>query len=156
MEVLSNIGKKITNAGQSAITKTKNMADISKLNGQVSGEENKIRGLYAQIGKLYFELYPDTPDERLAPLCASIRESLLVIESCNEQITEIKGIKRCPQCGAEIASAAAFCSVCGCSMTACKPQEADAEAPCGPKCPKCGFAAVPGDAFCGNCGNKMG
>ena len=104
---------RLTNAGKDMAKKTKELADITKLNLQISSEEDNIKNKYIEIGKLYYELFSSNPDEKFAELCSSITESMNKISALKEQILEIKGVKKCPKCGAEIAFSAVFCSACG-------------------------------------------
>lgn len=48
----NKVGKKITDVGQGTIQKTKNMADVAKLNSVISEEEQKIKSTYEQIGQM--------------------------------------------------------------------------------------------------------
>lgn len=51
MGFFDDFGKKISSAGQEAIAKTKELADIAKINSSISDEENKIKTAYSEIGK---------------------------------------------------------------------------------------------------------
>jgi len=105
--------EKLTSAGKDMAKKTKDLADIAKLNMQISSEEDKIKNKYIEIDKLYYELFSSSPDEKFAEFCASITESKNKIDDLKKQILEIKGVKKCSNCGAEIDFSAAFCSACG-------------------------------------------
>ncbi|MEN2775465.1 zinc ribbon domain-containing protein [Acetivibrio clariflavus] len=105
--------EKLTSAGKDMAKKTKELADITKLNMQISSEEDKIKNKYLEIGKLYYELFSSNPDEKFAEFCAAITESKNKIALLKDQILEIKGAKKCSYCGAEIAKSAVFCSACG-------------------------------------------
>ena len=52
-------------------------------------------------------------------------------------------MKKCPNCGAQIADDSRFCAECG------------KEIPQGTVCPHCGASMNDGDAFCQNCGKKL-
>ena len=43
MGFFDDFGKKISSAGQEAIAKTKELADVAKINSSISDEENKIK-----------------------------------------------------------------------------------------------------------------
>lgn len=105
--------EKLTSAGKDMAKKTKELADITKLNLQISSEEDNIKEKYKEIGKLYYELYSSNPDEKFAEFCSAITQSMGKISDLRNQINEIKGVKKCSNCGAEIASTAVFCSACG-------------------------------------------
>lgn len=113
MAFFEKFGEKLTNAGKDVAKKTKELADVTKLNMQIGNEEDNIKSKYLEIGKLYYELFSSSPDEKFTELCSSIAESENKINTYKDQIQEIKGVKKCSKCGAEIASSAVFCSICG-------------------------------------------
>ncbi|OPZ88720.1 MAG: Double zinc ribbon [Firmicutes bacterium ADurb.Bin419] len=166
MAFFEKFGEKISSAGKDMAKKTKELADVTKLNMQIGSEEDNIKNNYIEIGKLYYGLFSSSPDERLASLCSSITESLNKINTYKEQIQTIKGIKKCPNCGSEIADSAVFCSVCGnktSSEEEIAPEEANAEtkeeAPVVEEtpslCPACNEPIDKNAAFCSKCGQKL-
>lgn len=175
---------KLTNAGKDMAKKTKELADITKLNMQISSEEDNIKNKYKEIGKLYYELYSSNPDEKFLEFCTAITESMGKISDLRNQINEIKGVKKCSNCGAEIASAAVFCSACGNkavseeSTTAESSEEGnkaeestdnsevvencDANADSSQNidsssslCPACNNPIAANEVFCSSCGTKL-
>lgn len=116
MPVFNDIGKKLSQTGQDAVKKTKDMIESGKLNSLVNAEKRKIMGFYQQIGKTYFELFSENPDERLAEMCAGIKESRRMIAEWQKEINALKGIAACPACGFENAINANYCNSCGAVM----------------------------------------
>ncbi len=116
MAFFDELGKKISQAGQSAVQKGKEIADIARINSSISDEERKIDDSYREIGKLYFSLHGENPDVDFAALVAGIQESGNKITEYRQQIKDIKGVVCCEKCGAEVSSNAAFCSSCGAPM----------------------------------------
>lgn len=127
MAFFDELGKKISQAGQNAVQKGKELADIAKLNSAVYDEEKKIDDNYREIGKLYASLHGENPDVDFAPLIAAIHESEGKIVEYKQQIKDIKGVVCCEKCGAEVSSNAAFCSSCGAPMPVVKPVETQPE-----------------------------
>ncbi len=128
MAFFDELGKKISKAGQSAVQKGKELADIAKINSAVSDEERKIDDSYREIGKLYFSMHGEDPDVDFAAMISAIRESERKIVEYKQQIKDIKGVVCCEKCGAEVSSNAAFCSACGAPMPVVKPVETQPEA----------------------------
>ncbi|WP_010681133.1 zinc ribbon domain-containing protein [Acetivibrio cellulolyticus] len=183
MAFFEEFGKKLTNAGKDVAKKTKDLADVTKLNMQINSEEDNIRNKYNEIGKLYYGLFSSSEDERFAPLCSSITESLNKINSFNEQIQAIKGIKKCSQCGTELSDSAQFCSVCGNKIVheedtktaedtetegytktegdskteevAQNSEDVAAEETSAPVCPGCNETVDSNSAFCSKCGEEL-
>lgn len=127
MAFFDELGKKISQAGQSAVQKGKELADIARLNSSVSDEERKIDDNYREIGKLYYSLRGENPDVDFAAMIAAIHESEGKIAEYKQQIKDIKGVVCCEKCGAEVSTNAAFCSACGAPMPVVKPVETQPE-----------------------------
>ena len=108
-----NLGKKITQASQGVAQSTRNFADTAKLNGMINDEERKIAELYQQIGRSYYMNRKEDPEEFAAGYVQEITAAMERMEQFKEQIRQIKGIRNCPNCGAEIGANAVFCNVCG-------------------------------------------
>ena len=176
MGFFDDFGKKISDASQGAIAKTKDFADVAKLNSNISDEERRINNAYQQIGKLYFEMHLEDFEDCFKDHFAAINESLGKIKDYRQQITNIKGVVKCPNCGAEVPKESAFCSSCGTPVPKQDVPAAEAEvvsapeaapvetpveeapaveAPVEKKCPSCGATLEDGALFCTNCGTKV-
>ena len=151
MAFIDDISSKITRTGQSAINKTKTMAEVARLNSQISEQERKINNGYFQIGKLYYSLHGENYEPDFAILMEAVREAERAIADCKRQIQVVKGVKLCENCGAENPSAGVFCSTCGSPL----PQPVIPMDPNMVLCPTCGKPVARGMRFCTNCGSPM-
>lgn len=113
MDFFQKLGNTLSNTGKDIAKKTKDMSDISRLNHEITKQQEAIDRLYAQIGKLYFEKYSNSDYSDLKELCNSINEANTKIEEFKEEIVQIKGITKCPKCNSEISNSATFCGSCG-------------------------------------------
>ena len=154
MGFLNEIGQKISSASQEAIAKTKDFADVAKLNSNINDEERKITNAFTEIGKAYFAAHQDDYDASYEAFFTTIKDSQVKIAGLQDQIIAIKGIAKCPGCGAEVPKESAFCPSCGTAMPKDEPAAAAPTAE-GKKCPNCGATLAPGAVFCANCGTKM-
>lgn len=152
-EIFDDIGKKISQAGQTVVQKTKDFSDVSRINGLISDEEKKINNNYSVIGKLYYTKYADTCDAEFATLVASIKESESKLAEYKQQIKDIKGTVHCEKCGAELTQDASFCNICGAPVATAP--KAEASAPQGLVCSGCGSALKPDMKFCTTCGKPV-
>ena len=169
MGFFDDFGKKISSAGQEAIAKTKELADVAKINSSISDEENKIKTAYSEIGKKYifhaksylykkyFENHSEDSEEDYEAQIAVIKEAMEKIKAYEQQIVEIKGVVKCPNCGAENSKTAAFCATCGTAMPVpvTESVEATEQNVVEKKCPNCGEVINDGAAFCAKCGTKI-
>lgn len=151
MAFFDDLGKKLSQAGQTAVQKTKEMTEIARINGLVSEEEKKIDNSYYQIGKLYVAVHQHDPADEFAGLIAAIAESGQRIKEYRMQIQEIKGVVRCEKCGAEVAKGVAFCSSCGAVMSKVETVDVNNHN----KCDSCGALVEKGMRFCTSCGKPM-
>ncbi|HHW47940.1 MAG TPA: zinc ribbon domain-containing protein [Clostridiaceae bacterium] len=157
MSFFNKISDKLSSTGKDVAKKTKDLAEIAKLNMRINSEENNIKNLYNKIGELYYELFHDCPHEKLAPLCASVTESKKKISDYQNQIQAIKAVKKCVNCGAEIYDSAIYCSNCGFNNAAVEnqKQEQDQGSEAENKCTNCGETVPANAIFCGKCGTKV-
>ena len=151
MALFDNLGKKLTEAGQTAVQKTKEMTDITRISGAISEEEKKIHNAYYQIGKLYTVLHSKDCEDDFAGMIQSVKDAETKIRDYRRQIQDIKGVVRCEKCGAEVSNSAAFCSACGNSMPKV---EIVAETNL-IKCDGCGALIEKNMRFCTSCGKPL-
>ena len=154
MAFFDELGKKISQTSQGVVQKTKDTAEIIKLNGMISDEEKRINNLYTQIGKTYFELYSNSCDGDLADMVSNIKDAQSLIEQYAEQVKKLKGIIRCPDCGGDVQYGAPFCSSCGTKIEVKDEASKNIDASV-LRCKKCGTPINDGCAFCTHCGTKV-
>lgn len=152
MAFFDDLGRKLTSVSQSAVQKTKDVADIAKINSEISELERTVNNLYGQIGKLYVAKHAADYESDFAGMIASVIESERKIAECRQRIQDIKGVVRCEKCGADIPVGAAFCSYCGAptpkSTASSNTQNLE-------KCASCGAMIPQGTRFCTACGKPM-
>ena len=151
MAFFDKLGKSITEVSQKTIAKTKELADTSRLNSQISEQEKIIASQYLQIGKLYVSLHREDFEADFAGMIGVIADAEAKIRACKQQIQEIKGVQCCPNCGTEVPNGSAFCNACGASLPKVQLPE-----PAGTvKCASCGASVKSGMRFCTSCGKLM-
>lgn len=158
MAFFGKIGETISKGSADVAKKTRDFAEISSLNSQISSQEDIIRNTYVEIGRLYFETHKGEAEEVYAEQFGKIFDAMAAIEERRQRIRAIKGIKICAQCGAEVASGAAFCASCGNKFEVEVLQGeviVPEEEPAVIHCPECNAELSPDVAFCTACGHKM-
>lgn len=151
MAFFDDFGKKLSQAGQSAVQKTKDMTEIAKINGAINEEEKKINNTYFQIGKLYATLHSSDYEADFEGMITYLKGAEQRIAQYKEQIQQIKRVTRCEKCGAEVADNSAFCSSCGAPMPK-KTAPIDENMI---RCPGCGQAVSKNMRFCTSCGRPL-
>lgn len=166
MALFNNLRDVISNTSKDVSVKAKDVATTAKLKTQITVEEGKLRGLYADLGKAYYENPEDENIEAYKDSISAVKE---VIESYEKQLAEQKGLRTCPCCGASLAKDVLFCSKCGTKVeeeaepvaeeAAAEPdaEEATEETAEAEKkhCPVCDAEVSDDMAFCEVCGNKL-
>ena len=154
MAFFEQLGKKLTDAGQGVAQQTKNFADVTRLNSEISDKEKKINQLYQAIGRTYYEQHSDAPAPEHEKEVHEISTLFAEIAQNREEIKQIKGIVKCPSCGADVPLQAAFCSACGAKMESAAPKTA-VQGENTKLCPACGAASPKDNRFCTECGTKF-
>lgn len=153
MAFFEQLGKRITDAGQGVAQQTKNFADVTRLNSEISDKEKQIIQLYQTIGQTYYERHKDDPAPEHAQDVEAVKALFAEIAQRKEEIKQIKGITKCPNCGADVPAQAAFCNVCGAKIASPAPAAApDQDTQI---CPSCGAAVGKGNLFCTHCGARL-
>lgn len=149
MAFFEDLGKKITQASQSAVNKAKDVTDVAKYNSAISDEEKKISEYYTQLGKLYMAKFSEAPEPVLAQIVGAIKDSEKKIVEYRELIKEIRGIVKCEKCGSDVPTNQPFCGNCGTSM-AKQPAPSDTVS-----CRNCGNSIPNTAKFCRYCGQAV-
>lgn len=152
MGFFDDLGKRVTDAGQRAVQKTQEMSEVARINSLISQNESKINNTYYQIGKLYVNIHGNDGEEDFAGMVATVAELEQQNAEYRKQIQDVKGVQRCPKCGAEVSRGVSFCSSCGTAMPKIESKEPLID---GVKCPKCGAMVKKGMRFCTSCGQAM-
>lgn len=92
MDIIEKIADTISDKGKEAAEKAKELAEIANLKSQIGTCEEVIKKKYMEIGKLYFELYGDMPEEPFEKACRSIKNARGGVEELQNKIKEIKGL----------------------------------------------------------------
>jgi hypothetical protein len=115
MSVIDNITKKVTGTAKVAATKANDIVEVTKLNLNIGTEEDKIRKLYAELGKAVYDAYSTGVEigDAFKFYCKRIDEIEKNIEDMRQKILEMKNLKTCSGCGAELEADVAYCPKCG-------------------------------------------
>lgn len=150
----NELGKKLSDVGSTAMQKTKEFSDITKLNSAVAEEERNQGNLFTQLGKIYFDQHQDAPEDMYKDTVEALKSSMAKVAELKEQLRTIKKVRTCENCGTEIANDAAFCPKCGAKLpeiVAPKAEEKEGVS----HCQSCGQELEEGAQFCPGCGAKV-
>lgn len=156
MDFFDNLRDKLATTGKDVSDKAKEAAAVAKLKTQISLEEGKLKGLYADLGKAYYENPEDENIEAYKDSITAVKEVLAGYET---DLADLKGLKTCTNCGARMAKEVLFCSKCGAKNEVPEPETVEAEevevVQEMKKCPVCEAEVTEDMAFCEVCGTKL-
>lgn len=152
MAFLDNMDRKLSQFGQGALKKTKDVSESVRLTGAIREEENKQIEIYKQIGEYFYQNYADQADAQLKAWCDAVTRSKETVMQYKEHIQVLKGVTYCTNCNAEIPMNSMFCNNCGTRVVQAAPK---APVHTGPICPNCQAPVEVGQMFCINCGSKL-
>ncbi|MCR5663687.1 MAG: zinc ribbon domain-containing protein [Oscillospiraceae bacterium] len=150
MAFFDNLGKKLSEAGQNVSQQTRNMGDISRLNNLISEDRKLVSQHCCELGKAYYQAHRGDPGSEFASQVAEIGKLVAEIAEAEDSIRRLKGIVKCPGCGAELPIQSLFCPQCGRQLP-----PPPAPAPKEDVCPTCGKPAPKGTVFCCYCGTRL-
>jgi hypothetical protein len=113
MAFFETLGKKLSDFGQTAAQKTKDLTEITKRVAANADRNKKISQLYTEIGAAYYNAHKDDALCESADKIAEITGLMAEIAVAQAEIDQIKGITKCPNCGADVAAGNVFCNACG-------------------------------------------
>lgn len=153
MAFFEQLGKKITDAGQGVAQSGKNAMDVSRLNSLISDRKKQISQGYAALGEAYFMFHKNDPSPEFPNLMADLNGYFADIKKAENDIKQIRGVVKCPTCGADIAIGSAFCSACGAAAPVIETGPVIPEGY--RRCPQCDKLIPEGNRFCTGCGYKF-
>lgn len=151
MHIVNQIGKTLTSGSRSALQKTKDMAEIAKIGGNISDMQKEMEKCYAALGRQLVDRCIEENARLDDPNVKRVMELRAGIAALQEEQNRLKGAASCPNCGSAVSVSAAFCSVCGKPVRAAAPVLQENMV----SCPQCGGAVRAGVKFCTHCGFCM-
>lgn len=97
MATMEEIRNLASDAAQSAAKTAHYIALVSKKRVEIAREQEKIRRLYAKLGKVYYKDYvtDEEPDDaEYAPICNAISDSFRRINTLKEELSDAKDAYR--------------------------------------------------------------
>lgn len=90
MAFLDDLRDKALDLGRAGVAKSKQLAEIARLNLANSSEEDGIKKAYIEIGKLYYAERGMAPEAAYVSLCEKITGAKINIEENKNRIAELK------------------------------------------------------------------
>lgn len=125
MAFLEQLGKQLSDAGQTVAKQTRDFSEVTQLNLANSEKGKQISQIFTSIGQSYYEKHKNDSSAEELDKIGMINALYNEISMNQERINQIKGIQNedsgrkneneriCPQCHAAVAKDNLFCVHCG-------------------------------------------
>lgn len=125
MALWNDFGKKAGETMRGFGARAREIAETTKINGQIAIKRTDIERLYGEIGKAYFTINAGRSQDAgaLDELCAKVKELDTEIADMQRKIDTIRQVRRCPVCGEVSPNTARFCGACGAKFEVETPTE---------------------------------
>ncbi len=120
---------RFTQMTQSAISKSKEVAGVTKLNMEISSLNQEIKNIQTQVGAYVLDNEFLMENPYVADWVEKMKDLKAEIEAKNEKIMELKNVVVCTGCGREVSRSNRFCEHCGTEIIIKAPAADAAEAP---------------------------
>lgn len=113
---MANWSEKLNQVTQSAISKSKEVAGVAKLNVEINTLNQSLKNIYTEVGRYVVKNRLLSEDESVAEWTSKAAALNADIESYEERIKDLKNVCTCPGCGAEVPRTSKFCGKCGAAI----------------------------------------
>ncbi len=114
MSFINKISEKLSSGATAVSNSTKRMSEIAKLNSKINKNLSDVNNRYTEIGRIVkLELMDKIMHEDVKRLANEIDILLAEVNESREKISDLKGVKVCIECGAQVSRDVAFCPNCG-------------------------------------------
>lgn len=114
MSFINKISEKLSSGATAVSNSTKRMSEIAKLNSKINKNLSDVNSKYTEIGRIVkLELVDKIEHQEVKRLVSEIDALLTEVNESREKISDLKGVKVCSSCGAQVSRDAAFCPNCG-------------------------------------------
>ncbi len=142
MDLFDKVSKTVSDTGQ----KAKDLADIAGINNKISGNKRQIKKLFEQLGEAYYNEHSENPESTFEDFIDDIDDLQEQIDVWDDQIQQLKGYVKCPECGEFVEKDETECPNCGHSFL---PEGTVV-------CPNCGAVITePDEIYCQFCGAQL-
>ena len=126
---MASWSEKLNQMTQSAISKSKEVAGVTKLNVEIGTLNQNLKNIYTEVGRYVLEKGLLKEDETVAEWASKAAGLKADIEMNTSRIRDLKNVSICPGCGAEVPRTSKFCGKCGTAIvvTSSEPVKEDKE-----------------------------
>lgn len=133
MGFLDGLGATISQKSNEMAAKTRDMVEITNINGQIAKLNKTLQQQYQILGEHYYQENREVEGDRFTEEINAIGETLSTITQLNDSVAKLRAANNpavsmtsqastvmqntnsivCQKCGAQIAADSMFCTACG-------------------------------------------
>jgi rRNA maturation endonuclease Nob1 len=113
MDFFNKISDTISSTSKDVAQKAKNLTEITKLNSEIKNADKKINDAMLAIGYAYYTKFSTEENCDYKDFILIINKNKEQVQSLQRQISNIKRLNVCKNCGASIIKDSKFCASCG-------------------------------------------
>lgn len=155
MAFLESLGSKVSEAGNKIAETARNNSQISQLQNAVAQYQLQMDDAFKMLGSLTYNKIkdPESPEPDYQQYVAEIDRLNEQMNQAINNLDAVRGVTRCPNCGAEVPFGSTFCGHCGIKIV--QPADRQNIAAIQHLCPGCGREYEEGSRFCLYCGHRL-
>ncbi len=115
MDFWNDLSKTLYNAADQTVKGTEKLAGIAKIKYKINSLKTKLDFYYKSIGEIKYSEYKggEVSPETYIGLFEQIESFNAEIEKLENELSDLKNFKACPNCGYRIKQGLSFCPKCG-------------------------------------------
>ncbi|MDR3311153.1 MAG: zinc ribbon domain-containing protein [Oscillospiraceae bacterium] len=150
-DTAKSVSQKVKDTAEVTAQKVKDTTDTMKFESAIKAEDARITQIFVELGRKYSAKYAESFDPDFQESFAALAQAREKTEQLKHQVSDLKRVVKCANCGADIPSATLFCPTCGAKNEYQSYADANTK-----KCPSCGANMALDAVFCTSCGQKTG
>lgn len=116
MAFFEELGKTLTKVGEATAQKTKEVAELTKVNAKILDVQNKLEKAYTEVGKKYVALHPVNDEEGMKEAVEAVYALEDQLKLLDKQMQDLKGTVKCEVCGNICDAESSYCGKCGAEL----------------------------------------
>lgn len=109
------IGKKIGETAETVTNKAGEAVEVQRLKNQIRSLEKSNERDLIELGKTIYDKFSEgaSMEDYASELCGMIQSRKESIANYSQQIVDVQGKKKCPDCGMPVGKEMSYCPYCG-------------------------------------------
>lgn len=115
-DIAGKVGGSVEKGAKSVSESSKKLAEKSRLKREISHLEALINDDYIELGKAYFDVICNDPENEYAATVSDIEENNENLEQLKAQLMALEAKTSCDSCGAQVKKDQLYCDKCGAKL----------------------------------------